>query len=269
MQPLRTPVVILAIWLGAGWLTGAGASTTQGSGTARQYQFESRIEDGPGDLHGSTVGRITVLREGDRRAVYVEDTPLQPGCGSIPAVTLISGHLAVLCGNLGGRHNTYKVFRHSGAALDVTTLDIGDGNSVLETGNNGQLLGLVMRRDLFPQITGPRYFPVVYGLHDDAITFGFRPVFSAAAAPLYLRYYQSLKQESESSHGVEEMLAMLLAMQDSALTCKELAYLEKRLVKGGKFQQHKAARTFLMEWAQKLPAIGYPVFNNVTCKGTQ
>ena len=81
--------------------------------------------------------------------------------------------------------------------------------------------------------------------------------------------YQSLKQESEASHGVEEMLAMLLAMQDSALTCKELAYLEKRLVKGGKFQQHKAARAFLMEWAQKLPAIGYPVFNNVTCKGTQ
>lgn len=86
MQPLRTPVAILAIWLSAGWLTGAGASTTQGSSTARQYQFESRIEDGPGDLHGSTVGRITVMREGDRRAVYVEDTPLQPGCGSITAV---------------------------------------------------------------------------------------------------------------------------------------------------------------------------------------
>ncbi|MEC5162996.1 MULTISPECIES: hypothetical protein [unclassified Janthinobacterium] len=267
MKPIRT-LAVVAIWASAACTTGATASDMRtGSGSAaRLFQFEPRLEDGPGDLHGAAVGRISVLRAADRRVVYSEDTPLQPGCDAIPAMTLLTPHLLALCGNLGGRHYTYKVLRSAGASLDVATLDMQDGNEPLHVGSDGRVFGVVMRRDVYPQLTGPRYFPLVYRLREDGASFGFRPDFSSAAAPLYRRRYQLMKQHNNAQQEAEEMLAMLLATQDRAFVCQELAYLENMLVKGGKFQDGQAARGFLTDWAQKLPEAGYPAFNDFTCQ---
>lgn len=269
MKPSSIYLAMAVLWFGASYLSeGIAAEVQMSSGSAvRLVQFEPRVEDGPGDLQGQNVGRISVLRASDRRTVYADDTPLQPACAPVPAVTLLNQRLVAVCGNLGGRHNTYKVLRMEGEAIDVATLDMQDGNDPLRVDQHGRIFGVVMRRDLYPKLTGPRYFPIVYRLHEDDAGFGFRPDFSSSAAPIYAQRYASMKQSEIGQPAAEEMLAMLLATQDRSFVCKELAYLEIQLVKRGQFQQRQDARIFLKEWAQKLPEAGYPAFNDLTCKG--
>ena len=156
MRHLR-PFVALATVLGS--INCAAAQLQTGSGdSTRLFRFEPRVEDGPGDLHGQTLSRISVLRA-DGRAVYAEDTPLQAGCGEIAPISQLTPQLVALCGTLGGRHATYKVFRQVGATLEMATLDLQDGNKPLVIGRDGRARGLVMRRDVFPGMTGARYFP--------------------------------------------------------------------------------------------------------------
>jgi len=53
-------------------------------------RFDERIETAPGDLHGATVGRISIARAADQALAWQENTPLQPGCGAIAAITVLN-----------------------------------------------------------------------------------------------------------------------------------------------------------------------------------
>lgn len=260
LRPLLALVTVLtSINCGAAQLqTGSGDS-------ARVFRFEPRVEDGPGDLHGQALGRISVLRA-DGYAVYAEDTPLQAGCGEIAAISQLTPQLVALCGTLGGRHTTYKVFRHVGAALEMATLDLLDGSGPLVIKRDGRARGMVMRRDVFPGMIGPRYFPLVYALHDDPIAFGFRPDFSAYARADYNRRYNELRHGKQPAQAMPEILAMLLAMQEPRLTCRELSRLETILIDDGQYAGRPDARDFLQQWMNKLPGVGYPAFDEAVCK---
>lgn len=265
MKRLRLPAVLLAVLSSAGWLNASLAATLQtGCGSeSRVFQFEPRVADEPGDLHGETLGRITVLRP-DGQAVYAEDTPLRPGCGKIAAVSELTAQLVALCGDLGGRHATYKVFRQVGAALEVATLDLQDGSEPLAIGPDGRARAMVMRRDVFPGMTGARYFPLVYALHYDPAAFGFRPDFSADATNDYRRHYQELLHAQQAAQAIPEVLAMLLAIQEPRLTCRELSRLETTLM-DVRHAPRPDARAFLRQWMEKLSAAGYPAFDEAVC----
>ena len=260
---LRLPFLVLTMLAST---SGLAAQLQTGSGdTARVYRFEPRVEDGPGDLHGQALGRISVLRANGHE-VYAEDTPLQAGCGEIAAVSQLTPQLVALCGTLGGRHTTYKVFRQVGAALEMATLDLQDGSGPLAIRRDGRARGVVMRRDVFPGITGPRYFPLVYALYDDPIAFGFRPDFSSYARADYHRRYNELRQGAQPAQAMPEILAMLLAMQEPRLTCRELSRLETILIDDGQYAVRPDARDFLRLWMDKLPSAGYPAFDEAVCK---
>lgn len=263
MQYLRTLLALVTVLVSASCLA---AQLQTGSGdSARVFRFEQRVEDGPGDLRGQALGRISVLRP-DGREVYAEETPLQAGCGEIAATSQLTPQLVALCGTLDGRHTTYKVFRQAGAALEMATLDLQDGNGPLVVGRDGRARGMVMRRDVFPDMTGPRYFPLVYALYDDPIAFGFRPDFGSHARYYYNRRYLDLKHGDQAAQAIPEMLAMLLAMQEPRLTCRELSRLETILVDDGQHAVRHDARYFLRQWMDKLPAAGYPAFDEAVCK---
>ena len=245
---------------------GLAAQLQTGSGDkARIFRFEPRVENGPGDLQGETLGRISVARM-DGHEVYAEDTPLQAGCGEIAPVSQPTAQLVALCGTLGGRHATYKVFRQTGAALEVATLDMQDGSEPLAIGRDGVARAMVMRRDLFPGMTGARYFPVIYALHEDPAAFSFRPDFSRYARSGYVRQYNALQHRDQAAQSAPEVLAMVLAIQDEQLACRELGRLASRLTDAGEFAVREQARTFLREWTAKLSAAGYPAFDDAVCR---
>ena len=165
MKPL-----LLALALLQGMAAYAGAGHSNGY----TVRFDERIEMATGDLHGFDVGRIRIVRTADQGLVWQENTPLQPGCGTVAAVTVLNDIYVALCGHLGGRHHTQKIIFMQGNSPSMVNLDQFDSPSAVRVERDGSLAIDVLRRDRFPgELTGPHYFPTVYRLHHDDATFGF------------------------------------------------------------------------------------------------
>ena len=81
MKPL-----LLALALLQGMAAYAGEVHSNGY----TVRFDERIETAPGDLHGAAVGRISIVRAADQGLAWQENTPLQPGCGAIAAITVLN-----------------------------------------------------------------------------------------------------------------------------------------------------------------------------------
>ena len=256
--------LIVALALLQGMTAYAGEARSNGY----TVRYDERIEEASGDLHGESVGSIRLTRASDQALVWQENTPLRPGCGAIPAVTLLSDQFVALCGHLGGRHYTQRIMLLEGNTPGMASVDQYDAPSPVRVEGDGALAIDVVRRDLFPgELTGPHYFPTVYRLHRDAVTFGFVPSFDAASAGRYWQHYRATRQAAPAAAVLPELLASLLAAQSGKQSiCGELDAIAAEL-QGSVAPQGPGARTLMLDWLRKLPASGYPAFDGQACPG--
>ncbi|MED5594323.1 hypothetical protein [Janthinobacterium sp. P210006] len=256
--------------LALGLLSGMGAAQA-GEVLANGYgvRFDERIETAPGDLHGATVGRISIVRAADQAPVWQENTALRPGCGAIAPVTAIHDSIVATCGHLGGRHYTQKIIALQGNVPLMASVDQFDAPSPVRMERDGSLAVDVVRRDLFPgELTGPHYFLTVYRLRHDGATFGFVPSFDGEAAERYWRHYRATRQAAPAAAVLPELLASLLAAQaGQPAICAELAMIAAELQRDGQPRAAQGAHTAMLAWLDKLPAIGYPRFDALACPG--
>ncbi|MCA1861147.1 hypothetical protein LE191_13625 [Janthinobacterium sp. HSC-3S05] len=256
--------LILALAL----LQGMAAYASEVHSNGYTVRFDERIEEASGDLHGETVGRVSIVRTSDQALVWQENTPLRPDCGVVAAVTAINDRFVAVCGHLGGRHYTQKIILLQGGSPAMVSVDQYDSPSAVRVERNGSLAIDVLRRDRFPgELTGPHYFPTVYRLHHDDATFGFVPSFDGDAAERYWQHYRATRQVAPAAAVLPELLASLLAAQAGKQSiCAELDTLATDLQQE---RQHDAqgARTLMRTWLHKLPAIGYPAFDTQACPG--
>lgn len=259
---MRQPLLALALLAS---MTAHAADVTRNGYTLR---YDERIEAAGGDLQGAAVGRIRITRAGDEALVWQENTPLQPGCGAIPAITVLNDSFVALCGHLGGRHYTQSIILLQGNTPGMASVDQYDAPSPVRVEGDGALAIDVVRRDLFPgELTGPHYFPTVYRLHRDAVTFGFVPSFDAASAGRYWQHYHATRQTAPAAAVLPELLASLLAAQSGKQPiCGELDAIAREL-QGGGAPQGPGARALMLDWLRKLPAAGYPAFDGQACPG--
>lgn len=234
-----------------------GAQAAELNHNGHVFRFDQRVETAPGDLHGQAAGTMSVRRAGDQALLLQIDTPLNPGCGAVPAVYAIDDTLVALCGHLGGRHYTQTVIRID-QPLNVASIDQHDGAQRLQAGPDGMPQTAVLARDFFAgELTGPHYFPRVYRLRRDNATFGWQPVFDSAAAPLYLRSYRDERAMATTlAEQLPQALAALVASGDNATICRELATL----------QAAPGIPALLATWLRRLPEIGYPAFDLRQCR---
>ena len=258
--------LVLALALLPGLAAHAGEVRSNGY----TVRFDERIETAPGDLHGATVGRISIVRAADQGLAWQENTPLQPGCGAIAAITVLNDHYVALCGHLGGRHYTQKIIFMQGNSPAMVSVDQFDSPSAVRVERDGSLAVDVLRRDRFPgELTGPHYFPTVYRLHHDDATFGFVPNFDGEAAERYWQHYRATRQAAPAAGVLPELLASLLAAQAGTQPiCTELATLAAHLQRDSQPHDAQGARTLMRTWLHKLSSIGYPRFDAPACRGT-
>ncbi|WP_343629926.1 hypothetical protein [Roseateles sp.] len=218
-----------------------------------------------GDFVPRAVIQVTRGRTGGRDEILKELSPLEPGCGEVPALASLADRYVVLCGHLGGRHFTYRVFRLGAGGLESTALDAFDQASPLVIDAQDRITTLVTRRDQFPsELKGPLYFPFVYALHADESGMGFAPAFDEAARPQYLQFYEWTKANKNLSQFLPVMLAALVASRDQKAICREIK-------EWGTGEQQKRGRTVpvdrvIDDWAKRLPSIGYPHFDFNSCR---
>lgn len=233
-------------------------------------RFEERIENAPGtDLHGETVGRISIWRTGSQQLVWQENTSLSPGCGDIAAITSLNARFVALCGHLGGRHYTQKIIRLQDSLPKVITVDQYDDASPVRVEANGTLALDVWRRDMFAgELTGPHYFPYVYRMPDNGLTADFSLSFDQQAAQHYWLHYQAIRQTSQAAAVLPELLAALLASQAGKQSvCAELDRIEADLLRQDPQATQASGRLQMQAWLRKLPTIGYPPLNTQACPG--
>jgi hypothetical protein len=222
-------------------------------------------------------GRITV-RGSDKKIVYQEVTPLQPGlCDRFPAISkfplrlpsykLLGGDpkkerwLVTLCGSYSGRHKTMKVFFKDPISLKNTTLHFEDTTPNLsDIDDDGFYEAQVYRRVFFNDVGyGVIHYLMVYKLNFDSSMFGFCPQFDSKIADKYFDYYLELKKSLKSeiiSDYVGPMLAALLATQDKNKICTEIRI----------FIENGVTIKELQTWERRLTSVGYPGFNLSICK---
>eukprot|EP01133_Synstelium_polycarpum_P020369 gene20369-24448_t len=149
----------------------------------------------------------------------------------------------------------------------MASVDQYDAPSPVRVEGDGALAIDVVRRDLFPgELTGPHYFPTVYRLHRDAVTFGFVPSFDAASAGRYWQHYHATRQTAPAAAVLPELLASLLAAQSGKQPiCGELDAIAREL-QGGGAPQGPGARALMLDWLRKLPAAGYPAFDGTASR---
>lgn len=226
----------------------------------RGYTVSYVATPGPGDSeHG---GRITLKR--GKSTLMTQHTGLMPGCGKVPAVSLVADKYVALCGHLGGRHYTYQLIGFDGPEPRIAVLDALDDATPLKVAANGDVTALVARRDLLPRdVAGPIYFPFVYRLRQDPSAFGFTQVFDAGARADYAGYYAWLKDNKSNNPDFRPaLLAALVATQDKNFICKELAGIDQH---GGNASKDMKAKSDVQHWIDKLHAVGYPQFNRAQC----
>ncbi len=236
----------------------AAAQTNTGARGDYIYSYVERVETAAGDLQGETTGTISIARGTKDAVVYMEQTPLRPGCGAIPAIEWIGNDYAAFCGNLGGRHYTKKLFKLSPMPAPVAQLDYFDSPAKLVADADGKVRTLVLRRDIFgDKLTGPHYFPLVYTLASDGATTAFAVDFKKGAQYHYQGYFNQLKKERNPAAYFPEMLAALIATGDRDLICGELK----------KLKTPKSGLPDLQRWLEQLATAGYPRFDTRQCKG--
>jgi hypothetical protein len=221
------------------------------------FSYQESLETAEGDLQGEVIGVIHVTREDGLVSIYQEKTALRPGCGDEPGAEYIGGDFVALCGHLGGRHYTKTLFRLTPEPAPVAQLDYFDSPAPIGIDRQGILRTRVLRRDVFPGVTGPVYFPFVYALDGAADKPAFRRDFGAGARALYVDYYEALKREGQPRVHYRAMAAALVASGDKAWACRDLQSLQRAL----------PASVDLARWLRTLPRAGYPGLALKDCKG--
>lgn len=242
-------------WLAAFTLPAAAQNAVL-THAGHTFSYQESLETAEGDLQGEVIGVIHVTREDGLVSIYQEKTALRPGCGDEPGAEYVGGDFVALCGHLGGRHYTKTLFRLTPEPAPVAQLDYYDSPAPIGIDRHGVLRTRVLRRDVFSGVTGPAYFPFVYALDGGADKPAFRRDFSAAARPLYVDYYETLKREGKPRVHYRAMAAALVASGDKGFACRELRALQKVL----------PASVDLPGWLRTLPRAGYPGFELSSCK---
>ena len=257
-MPHRIPLLTAALLLTLP--TAATAAKPASSLEFRGYTVSYVATPGPGDTERG--GRIT-LKHG-KSVLMTQHTGLMPGCGKVPALSLVADKYVALCGNLGGRHYTYQVIGFDGPEPRIAVLDALDDATPLKATADGDVTALVARRDLLPRdVAGAIYFPLVYRLRKDPSAFGFVPVFDAGARADYAGYYAWLKDNKRNNPDFRPaLIAALVATQDKNFICKELAGIDQQ---GGNTSKDIKAKSGAQHWIDKLHAVGYPQFNRAQC----
>lgn len=207
---------------------------------------------------------ITVTRTLHQDTVSRELSFFTPGCGDVPAVSAHGGTYVALCGHLGGRHYTYRLFRLGGAGLESVTLDAFDRAFPLSDSPGGGVETMVLRRDELPGANmGPIYLPHMYRLRLDPSSFGFAPIYGAAVKSRYMDYYARTLEQTEWSQSFPALVAALMATEDPALICGEV----KKLKRGwrGAAGEAPSFDDTLQKWSKQLPTLGYPTFDFTIC----
>ena len=137
----------------------------------------------PPELAPRSTVSISRLRADGDEPVYLQTLPLEPGCGKLPAISVLADRYVVLCGHFGGRHYTHQVFRIGALGPEATTLDAFDDPARLTVDAEGALIARISRRDVVPGHVGPVYVPIDYRLQSDESSFGFVPLASAKEDP--------------------------------------------------------------------------------------
>jgi len=223
-------------------------------------------------------GKITI-RGPDKRVVYQEITPFQPGmCSGFPKISklsvknlpvykLLGGEpgkerwLVIICGSYTGRHQTMKVFFKDPISLKSTSLHFEDTTPNLsDIDGDGLYEAQVSRRVLFDDIGyGVLPYLTVYKLNIDNNLFGFIPYFGNKIIKHYFDYYIWLKSSLTADNfddRVGPMLAALLATQNKSKICGEIKT----------FRSYGLTIRELQAWGERLTGLGYPRFNFTTCK---
>ena len=258
----RRIAALIALAAGAP-LSGTAGTSAQLGGYRIQFKTQSQERSTKAaELMPQSV--IEITRAGSGAPIYKEQSLLEPGCGKVPAAALVTDQYVALCGHLGGRHYTHRVFRIGSAGPESATLDAFDDPAPMKADARGVLTALVARRDQFPgELVGPLYFPYVYALRADDSTFGFVPTFGLGVKQQYLDYYSGIRASQDLSQFLPVLLAALIATQDPELICQEVQQWRRdQLEAKGNTNAFDSA---IRHWVAKLPVVGYPAFDLTRC----
>lgn len=209
------------------------------------------------------VSTITIKDSRSGNEVLKEVSTLIPGCDPVPKFQKLAGNLIALCGHLGGRHYTYKLFRMRGHNVEVATVASYDNPSKLIIDEQDSISILIALRDLLPERTGPLYFPYVYRLNNDQSAFGFYLDFSSKSRSQYQGYYNAVRDDDDA-YFLPVKLAALVATRDDDFICSKI----NEMVQNRKDLDERKYRQQIAKWLQRLPSIEYPVFDLSTCVDT-
>lgn len=259
-MPLKSFMSLLV--LNAGLVCAAPSDSNKVELDGYQFNFELNKEIDK-NIDVEKQSRILVTRGNVKTPILFENTNLIPGCGKNPALQKLGNNYVAACGNLGGRHYTYKIFRIAASGLESATLDAFDNANELTVEADGSLSILVTLRDQFPgELNGPAYFPYVYKLVANNVTFGFERQFGADAKKQYENYYSWLKSSNKNDpNSLPLKIAALIATQDKEFVCHEINAIRK----GGDVKDSETLEKALDHWIKALPKIGYPLFNLKDC----
>ncbi|WP_416757113.1 hypothetical protein ACNI65_13170 [Roseateles sp. So40a] len=191
----RQALLSISVTIGVTMMAGSVQAQTPTATTSvdlKGYRF--RFESQPAEVLArppelaprSTVTIIRLRADGDE-PVYLQTLPLEPGCGKLPAVSVLADRYVMLCGHFGGRHYTHQVFRIGALGPEATTLDAFDDPARLTVGADGAVIARISRRDVVPGRVGSAYVPIDYLLQADESSFGFVPLASAKDDPRQTR----------------------------------------------------------------------------------
>jgi len=187
----RQALLSIGVTIGVTMMAGSVQAQTRTVTTSVDLEgYRFRFEPQPAEVLAlppelaprSTVSISRLRADGDE-PVYLQTLPLEPGCGKLPAISVLADRYVVLCGHFGGRHYTHQVFRIGALGPEATTLDAFDDPARLTVDAEGALIARISRRDVVPGHVGPVYVPIDYRLQSDESSFGFVPLASAKEDP--------------------------------------------------------------------------------------
>jgi hypothetical protein len=253
-------VFLLAMTLSKGAVAGDLLAEHRLDNNGFRYTFvQMPNTDNAEDVDAYGIITISDIRTG--MTILTEKTALLPGCNSISPLFLINAardaenYTAVgLCGSLGGRHYTIKIYARVAGGFSIAALDFYDTEPNLSADSaSGPLFAKlsrpILRRDISPSLQ----FPQAYKLMSDFSTVAFVPVFKEAAG-FYAKYYSALISSDPRREFVGPAIAALIAVEDASFICGELAELRRENVPS------------IAEWVNELTAAGYPAFDISRCE---
>lgn len=205
------------------------------------------------------VGKVVISNKFENEKRFVEYTTLAPGCDGFPDQSKIkvSGiDVAVLCGSIGGRHQTLKAYWVSSNGLSSSSIDFFDGVPNIEF-HGDVAVSIVFRKRIVRGVYSGMSFPHAYIFGIDQSVGGFGPASEDVRREIYMDNFNKIFNSGNISSGEHLDLALifLLETRDSAVICPSIRGLKAKYANGD----------MINSVIHRVISSGYPDFNFELC----